>query len=1051
MKKLVSYFIKYPVATYVIIIAFLIFGSLSAFNLKSSFFPIVESRIISIQLIYPGASPQEVEEGITLKIEEKLKGVQGIERITSTSSENSANIIVVALKNYKPNLVLQDVKNAVDQINSFPVGMEPPVIFKRENRSFTLSLALSGENVDLKTLKYVARQLETDFLDHEGVSLVSLSGFPDEEIEVAVRENDLRTYNLSFEQVALAVRSSNLDITGGKIKTDTEELLIRARNKYYSAEDLENLIIRSDAKGRTILLRDVANVRNRWSENPNSIKLNSNPSVEVRVENTDSEDLLATADFLREYIDAFNARNKTIKATIIRDGSVTLNERRDLLFNNGMLGALLVVTLLSLFLNPRLAFWVAFGIPVSFLGMFILASFYGVTINVISLFGMIVVIGILVDDGIVIAENIYHHYELGKTPVRAAIDGTIEVLPAVISAVLTTIIAFSAFFFIDGRMGDFFSELSFVVIATLAVSLIEALILLPSHISHSRGMQGEKKQNVIVRTMDKAMFWMRDKTYAPVLKFFLNHRAMALAIPVALLLITIGAFKGGIIKGTFFPFIERDNIDITLKMPAGTRSEVTDYWISQIEEAAWKANQEMKSERGDSLDVIKNIVKQLGPTTADAKISVNLIKGEIREMPSFEIANRIRKFAPIIVDAERLAYGGNSTFGMPVSVSFLGNNLHELELAKEDLKTELRKMSDLKDVNDNNQEGNKEIILKLNPQAHQLGLNLQLVMAQVRQGFFGFEVQRLQRGADEVRVWVRYDEENRSSLGHLEDMWIRTPSGAKVPLSEIASYEIKRSVVAINHLDAKREIKVEADIISPDISVTDIMAEVEADIVPLILAKYPSVIARFEGQNREASKTSNSATKVLPVMLFLIMAVITFTFRSIGQTIIIIMIIPFSFIGIAWGHWFHGFPVNVLSFLGIIALVGIIVNDSLVLVSKLNIFLKSGMKFEEAIFKAGFSRFRAIFLTSLTTIAGLGPLIAERSFQAQFLIPMAISIAYGIAVATVLTLIVLPVVLSLYNDAKVYLYWGYTGEKPKKEEVERSVKELKAEQDEHFI
>ena len=1049
MKKIIAYFIKYPVSANVFIVAFALFGTIALFNLRSSFFPLAESKIINIQVVYPGASPQEVEEGIVLKIEDNLRGITGVERFTSVSSENSAIITVEVEKDYRTETALEDVKNAVNRINSFPIDMEPPVIFKNENLNPTVTFAISGKNMSLRSLKETARKIEDDLRSIDGISKVDLSGFPDEEIEVAVNELALRTYQLTFDQVANAIKKANIDITGGKIKTDTEEYLIRGRFKEYFGQGLENIIVKSDVDGKTIRLADVAVISDRWSENPNRIELDNEPTIEVNVQTTNSEDFLEAAEKVNKYIASYNSKNDGVKLTIVNDRSINLLERRDLLLRNGAFGMVLVLLLLSLFLNPRMAFWVATGIPISFLGMFVLAQIFGVTINVISLFGMIVVIGILVDDGIVIAENIYYQYEKGKNPIRAAIDGTMEVLPAIFSAVLTTILAFAIFYFLDGRVGDFFTELAFVVIATLGISLVEAVIILPAHLAHSRALRGKKASNWVSRFMDKIMIWMRDTTYAPTLRFVIKNKVLTFSIALVFLALTIAAFKGGIIKGTFFPFIERDNIAITLKMPQGTNESISNAWIDKIEEAAWRVNEQYKGNRADGLDIINHISKKIGPSTSDASLNIILLKGEVRNVVSYEIANAIAKETGPVIGAESLSYGGGGSFGKPISVAFLGNNLEELELAKDELKAELTKLAALKDVNDNDLLGIKEINVQLKPKAYMLGLSLQDMLGQVRSGFFGKEVQRLQRGRDEVKIWVRYNEKDRSSINNMSEMFITTPTGEKVPFNELATYTIKRGVVSINHLDGKRQINVEADMMNETSSVTEILGYVKDEIIPQILPKYPSVSVLYEGQNREAEKTQKSAAKALPVILFLIIAMITFTFRSFGQTMLLFVLIPFSLIGVAWGHYFHGHAISMLSMMGVVALIGIIVNDGLVLVTKLNTNLKEGMTFNEAVVSAGVSRFRAIFLTTVTTVAGLAPLILEKSFQAQFLVPMAISIAYGISAATILTLVLLPVLLVTLNNFRRLLIYAWEGTKPSPEEVEPAVKELKSENDEY--
>ncbi|MEN8818024.1 MAG: efflux RND transporter permease subunit, partial [Polaribacter sp.] len=483
MRKIITYFIKYPVAVNVIILTFLIFGILGAIGLKSSFFPLTDSQLIRINLVYPGASPAEIEEGVVLKIEDNLKGIVGVERVTSISKENTASVNVEVEKGKNIDVVLSDVKNAVDRVPSFPSGMEPPVIAKVESIRPTISFTISGENVSLKGLKQYARNIENDIRGIDGISQVAISGYPDEEIEIALHENDLRAYNLSFTEVATAIRNSNILITGGNIKTAEEDYLIRASNRSYYGIELQNLIVRTETNGTIIRLKDIATLRDTWSENPDRLYFNGNLAIDITVSNTNNEDLISSADKIKEYIHKYNQQQQNIQLSVTSDRSITLNDRTWLLTKNAISGILLVLFFLALFLNLRLAIWVAFGLPVAFLGMFVFAAQFGVTINVLSLFGMIIVIGILVDDGIVIGENIYHHYyDLGKSKIQAAIDGTLEVIPPIVSAILTTIIAFSTFFFVDGRIGSFFGEVSTIVILTLTVSLVEALIILPAHI-----------------------------------------------------------------------------------------------------------------------------------------------------------------------------------------------------------------------------------------------------------------------------------------------------------------------------------------------------------------------------------------------------------------------------------------------------------------------------------------------------------------------------------------------------------------------------------------
>ena len=1043
MKNFISFFIKYPVAVNVIMIAVAIFGYIGIKETKSSFFPLDDSKLIFINIAYPGASPSEIEEGVVLKIEDNLRGLVDIDRVTSISQENSATITVEIEEDGDIDIVLANVKNAVDRVPSFPVDMEPPIISKQENINRAIVFTVSGEGVPLQTLKDVARKVEDDVRAMPDISQIELSGFPDEEIEIAVRENDLLAYNLTFAEVAAAVRNSNLITTGGNIKTETEEYLIRANNRSYFGNELDFIVIKASNKGQVIRLKDVAQVRDKWSEVPDRIHFNGNPAIQISISTTNNEDLLYATEEIKKYITKYNDKSDIIKLNVSSDSSVALNNRQNLLIENGLIGILLVLLFLSIFLKPSIAFWVAVGLPFSFLGLFIFAPSF-MTINVISLFGMIIVIGILVDDGIVIAENIYDQYEKGKSRLQAAIDGTLQVMPPIIAAILTTIIAFSTFIFLPERIGSFFGQIAKVVGIILLISLIEAFLILPAHLSHSRALDRNSKPFIINVWADKAICWLRDKLYVPALRFVLNFNIFGFAIPIAFLLLTVGAMQGGIIRFTFFPNVASDRVAIDLKMPQGTSEAITDSIITVIENTAWEVNKDLTENQTGNLPVIENTVRRVGPGSANASIVLNLLPGEKRDIRSSEVSNEIRKKVGLIYEAESVVFGGGNSFGgKPVSISLVGNNIPELKAAKKELKAAFRSNPRLADVTDNDPAGIKEIKIKLKDNAYLLGLNLNSVMSQVRSGFFGAAVQRFQRGRDEIRVWVRYDKSNRSSITDLDKMRIITPTDNRVPLSEIASYTIERGDVLINHLDGRREIRVESDLTDLKDSAPEVIAEIKADIIPGIIARYPTVTPLYEGQNRGFAKIGAAMNKVLPVILILMYCVIAFVFRSYGQPLLLFILIPFSFVGVAWGHWIHGQSVNVLSGLGIVALIGILVNDGLVLIEKFNLLLKDGVPYHKAMVEAGRSRFRAIFLTSLTTVAGLAPLIFEKSFSAQFLIPMAISVAYGIGYATFMTLFLLPLLLSLKNNIKVGMSWVWNGKKPTKESVERAIIETK--------
>ncbi len=1024
MRSIIKPFIKYPILGNIIIVAVFLFGFLGYKSILTTFFPLRPSQTIMINAFYPGASPEEMEEGIVLKIEDNLKGLTGVERVTSTSSENSANIVVRIQTGYDINVLLTDVKNKVDQISTFPAGVERIMVYRREPFNFAIDFVLTGD-VELLELKKNARKIERDLLSIDGISKISLSGFPAEEIEVAVREDDLDSYNMTFNELVNAVSRNNIKVTGGKIKGSEEELLIRANLKGYYAEDLKNHVVRSSEEGAIVYLKDVAEVRDKWAEDPNRVYYNGIPAVRVSIDNTNEEDLFFVTGTVLDYLEKFNSDHDHVHAHVIRDGSEIIQERIDILSGNGLLGIILVVLFLSLSLNPHMSFWVALGIPISFAGMLMIGPMYGLTINVMSLLGMILVLGILVDDGIVVAENIFQHHERGEKAIDAAINGTLEVLPSVIASVLTTVVIFATFFFLEGGMGDFTQDLAFVVIATLLMSLVEAAFILPSHIAHSSALcKKDRKKNIIERASDRVLIFTKEKIYGPTLRFSIKHPAITIAVPVALVLITIGGLRGGIIKLTFFPYIEGRNVRVTMELPAGTPVTKTEAIMEKIEAGVWEVNEQYKEEYDTEDDLITAVSRTIGGGTHQGNLRVTLISSEKRPLTSKEISSRFRQQVGPIPEAQKLEYGGGGRWGKPVSIALKSNNFEQLRDAKEDLKVELREIDKLKDVMDNDPPGLREVKLELKEKAFSLGLSTSEVVNQVRSGFFGGQAQRLIRGIDEIKIWVRYDMKDRSSVQDLENMRIRTASGLEIPLEEIADFKIERGVMSINHIDGQRVVNVEADVANPNVSVPDILSDVEKNIMPGILEKYPEIMYSFEGENYENEKTVSSIMAIVPAILILMFLIVSITFRSFTQAAIVFVLIPFSFVGVLWGHVVQGLMMSILSWFGAIALMGIVVNDSLVLVSAFNNRLKEGMSFYDAIYESGLSRLRPVLLTSLTTIAGLSPLIFESSHQAQFLSPMAVSVAYGLLFGTVLTLVMLPSLLVANNRVR-YLFRRY--------------------------
>jgi len=1063
MKKLIEYFVKYPIWANAIIFTMVVFGAVSyGWVMKRSFFPETDPTTITVGVVMPGASPEEMEEGVTIKIEESLKGIEGVKEITSTSSENSANIVVQLERGIDADEALAEVKNAVDRINSFPTNAERPLVFKVKPRSRTMYLGLrakDGKNVDLFLLKKYAEQIEDEMLASGTISQINISGYPDIEISIEVPEATLLRYNLRFEQIATAVRQNNRDISAGSIKSKEEEILIRSRAKEKIAEKIGSIVLRANADGSNLRLRDIATIKEQFADVPNGLKINGEQAVSLEITKLKEEDLEKISVFANEYVKTFNSKHADVELVVSFDFFDLLSQRLQMLIDNGIMGLVLVLICLGLFLSLRLSFWVAMGIPISFAGMFVIAALMGITINMISLFGMILVVGILVDDGIVIGENIFTHFEMGKSPMRATVDGAYEVLPSVFTSVLTTIVAFMPIAIgIEGF--DFLQEMGLIVVICLAVSLIEAFFVLPSHLTH-KDMGNAQKEGKFRATLNKGIDFLRHKIYGTALKHVLRFRYIYIFVPVVFVMIILGMVNGQLIKVVFFPNIPFDSFDASIAFKAGTPKEKVLSYLERFDKATWEVNDELKKEFNDEKNFINYTFQNLGRTSDGSEngshaghVSISLLDMDDREVTSNEISDRVRKKIGDIPEAELFTVSGRNRFGKPVSIRLLSKNNQALDQATEQLKKELENYAGLKEITDNQRVGRRELQLDLKPKAYFLGLTHADITNQIRQGFFGEEIQRLQKGTDEVRVWVRYPAESRETLGQLETMRIKTADGKEIPLSEVASYTIDRGIVDIKHFDGSREIAVEAELDDPNGSPVEIIEKLQATTLLDLKSKFPSLTIDFGGQQQRSQESQKSLQFALPIMLFIIILLITLTFRSLSQSILVMLLIPLGLFCAVFGHYFADKPVSLLSLWGILALSGVIINDAVVLVSKFNSNLQEGMTMPDAVYNAGISRFRAIILTSITTVAGLAPLIMETSFQAQFLIPMAISVAYGVGFGTFLILLIFPVILLVVNDMRrmivytkrwvAYKWKGYEENVPypNSEEVEPANREI---------
>ena len=1101
MRSLITFFVKNHIWSWVIVLFVFVGGIFAFFGLKKSYFPERRVDTISISVAFPGASPEEVEEGITLKVEDALKGIPGVEEVTSSSRENSASVTVKILKGYDDEEVLSEVKNAVDQINSYPEQAEKPKVFKQKPIDKAIYISLYGD-VDLMELKKVAEQVEDDFLASGFMSQISIAGYPELEFSIEIKEEELLRYGILFDEIANAVAYNNRDISGGSIKTSDEEILIRSRAKTTLAHEIEQIVLRAKSDGSIVRLKDVADVHFQFADSPNFVLYNGVNSVSINISKLPEEDIMDITSYVNKYAEEFNEKYADYQIAIISDRSIGLQQRIDLLSSNGTTGLILVVVVLGLFLSLRTSLWVSLGIPVSFLGMIIIASLAGITINQISLFGMILVIGILVDDGIVIAENIFSHIEKGKKPVQAAVDGTMEVFSSVFASVSTTIVAFSAFFFLDGNIGEFMKEMAIVVIACLGFSLIEAALILPSHLVEKRfswamtfivmiisfflfqgmenialmwfgisligvatfivfsfvesiGFKSEKAGvlhrkdtglSVVFRQIGSTIFgekgiryylekgidWIRFTFYGAILSFAIRYRWFMLPFTFFFFAVCIGLLKGGFIKFGFFPNIETNSIIADIELLPGAKEDQTLAYLQDIEKAVWDVNEEQKKLRADGLDLITSTRVSVGRNYNGSmgahvgSLEIRMLESETRNlvdnMKNYNVAKLVSdKYGTPPTDVDKFSIGAVTPFGKAVSIRLLSRDSKELDRAKAELKEELNKLSELKDVVDTDVQGLREINIELKPKAYLLGLTHRDITTQVRQGFFGQEVQRLQMGADEVKVWVKYPKEDRNYISKLEAMKVKTAQGEQYPLSELVDYKIERGPVDIKHYNGAREIMVEAEMVDPDGASADISAFVNGTVLPRILAKYNSVSTRNSGQKQQQEKMTSSAKPVLSVILIIIYFILVLTFNSWSQPFMVIWMIPFGVFGGFLGHFIHDKTVVIMSQFGFIALLGVIVNDAVVFLDRYNQNVKAGMPIVPAIYKAGLSRFRPIVLTSITTVAGLFPIIFEKSTQAQFLIPMAISVAYGVLFGTGFILLLFPSTIMATNDVRLML------------------------------
>jgi len=924
--------------------------------------------------------------------------------------------------------IYKDVDNGVSSINSFPQGAEKPTVVRLKSNptsEFVATLGLKG-NKDLWVLKKEGDRIENDLFASGLISIIDLRGFPEPELVVNVRENDLLKYGILIDEISLAIQRNNQDLTGGILRSSEEELIIRSRERSTDPEEIEQIILRTTPDGRKIVIGDVANAKLAFSENSRQVFAEGSPAVSIDIKKTPDQDIAEITDFLKEYIDSYNQANNPGELSLEYESAASLHDRINLLTNNGIIGLILVLIMLGLFLSTRLSLWVAFGIPFSFLGMFIIAAAMGLTINMISLFGMILVVGILVDDGIVIAENIYAHFEQGKSPFKSALDGTMEVMPSVFTSVLTTMAAFSILLFVEKM--ELMREMPIVVILALGFSLIEAFIILPVHLASAKVLSKTKPGTPRFKARNKvtqATDYLRDKIFADTLNFITDRYRAYVLLPLLFTIAVIIFAVNGLISFTFFPEIKPDRIALEIAFEQGTGKEITKEWLIKAERMVLDANMELAAETGDTLLSEHSVMLGSSQNIGEAGFHTGgismVIDGEGKKTPVDSLIALISEKINTIENtklAPNLYIGGNiNTFGKPIEFSITGSDDQQIRQAKERFKEYVAQIPLVNNLKDNEPLGRKEIDLKMKPEANFYGLGIFEVSKQIRQGVFGQEAQRVIIGTDEVKIWVRYNEEDRQDEFDLNNIRIKSLDGKQILLSEIVNYNIARGPVSLKRRDGRREIVVDASVDDPT-KIGVVNGEIVSNVVPRILAEYPAVDIVQRGQGERSEKALKSMQINVSILFVVMIIIMSLNFESVWQGLLILLVIPAGIAGGILGHSVVGLPVSILSAFGMIALIGILINDSIVFLDTYNRNILEGMKTRDAVVDAAKSRFRPILLTSVTTVAGLLPLILETSFQAQFLIPMAVAIAFGLIFGTIFILFFFPSVILVHNDMR---------------------------------
>jgi len=1031
---MITWFAKNSVAANLLMISILVAG---LFSLNTSIplevFPSFETHVVSVRVSLPGATPQDVEKSVTIRIEEAVQDLQGIDQIRSTSGEGSAVVYIDIDDNYDPQTLLADIKSRVDAVNTFPVDAERPVISLAQHTHDVITVTLASDYDEHETREY-AQNLRDEMLRLDGVTQLELDGIRNYEITINVSQNSLRQYGLTLSDISSAIGKSSIDISSGNLRTLGGDILLRSSGQAYRKNDFAKIAIKTNKDGSKLLLEDIAQINDGFEETPVRTRFNGKNAVFIEVYRIGDQSAIDVADKIKTFIkDRQATLPQGYELSYWDDDSAIVKNRISTLTNSALQGGILVLALLTLFLRPAIAFWVFIGIPISFMGAFLLMPVFGVTLNVLSLFGFILVLGIVVDDAIVTGENIYTHLNRSESGEDAVINGTLEVAKPVTFGVLTTVAAFLPLAFIEGMRGPMFSQIPAVVIPILLFSLIESKFVLPSHLKHiklrtekTKASRFEKYQQKFADGFERAIL----KYYRPVLDVCLNNKLTTLLSFLSIFCILIALILSGWTKFTFFPRIPSETVRVTLTMPAGTPFEVTNRHILTLSKNAEKLREKYRNpETGESFILnILSVTGGRGGTSNEGRVRFEITPPEQRsvEISSQQLVNEWRKLNGDIAGAESLAYRAEfGRGGNPIDIQLSANSLQTLRQVSEIVKDHLATYPTVFDIADTLSDGKEELQIELTDQGKAIGLTRQEVASQIRNAYYGTQAQRIQRGRDDVKVMVRLPLEERRSVANLQNLLIKTSNGNEIPLAQVASLQPGKGPSAINRIDRFRTVNISADIEKGSTNMTVLTTSLRSFMDELV-TRYPDVGYSLEGEAREQRESFGSLGWSLLGVLFAIYVLLAIPFKSYAQPFIVMSVIPFGLVGAVLGHWIMGSNLTLLSLMGMLALIGVVVNDALVLVDYINQQRARGMSLQHAVLNAGTARFRPVMLTSLTTFIGLVPLLFEKSTQAQFLIPMAISLGFGILFATFITLIMIPVNYILLENARRFLNQLYS-------------------------